>query len=302
MQISSNHKGILFASITALLWGFLAIALKVSLKVLQPIDVAWVRFSVAFTGLILFYLITRPQSLLILKQPPVRAIFAGIFLAMNYLGFITGLHFTSPSIAQVFIQLAPVIFAVIGFVYFKETIGIIRILGIVVVIAGLILFYRDQLSLLTGNPHNYNKGILWVIIGAISWALFATFQKKLVEQYPPMQLYLVIFGLPVIALLPMIHFSEFRTLSFSYLMLLLFLGANTLAAYGSLAFALKYLEANKISVIITQNPIITFICMFMLSELHVSWLEPEHYSIFTLIGAVLVISGAVMTVFSPKRK
>ena len=48
------NKGIYYASFTAFLWGFLAIALKVALKELSPVTVTWVRFIVAFVSLFCF--------------------------------------------------------------------------------------------------------------------------------------------------------------------------------------------------------------------------------------------------------
>ena len=78
---------------------------------------------------------------------------------------------------------------------------------------------------------------------------------------------------------------------------------NTLIAYGSLAMAFKFLEANKISMIVTLNPIITFIFMGILATIEVSWIEPEILSIKGMIAAFLVIFGAIMAVaFSSNNK
>ena len=43
-----NHKkGIAFAILTALLWGFLAILIKVALNKANPVTIVWVRMTVA---------------------------------------------------------------------------------------------------------------------------------------------------------------------------------------------------------------------------------------------------------------
>jgi drug/metabolite transporter (DMT)-like permease len=58
--------------------------------------------------------------------------------------------------------------------------------------------------------------------------------------------------------------------------------------------ALKNTEANKVSVIIIINPVITFITMGILTRLNVTWIEHERFSVITILGALLVISGAIL--------
>ncbi|MBN2350915.1 MAG: DMT family transporter [Bacteroidales bacterium] len=300
--MQEKYKGVIFASVTAFLWGFLAIALKVSLQDLSPIDITWIRFAVAFTILFFYYLIFNKSQLKIIIRPPIMLIGAALCLGLNYLGFITGLNFTSPSVAQVFIQLGPILLAVSGFIIYKERVGWKQLVGLLTALSGLLLFYHEQLRILIDDASVFNKGVLWVIIGATAWAGYSVMQKKLVRTHSPMPLNLVLFGLPALLFLPFVHFEKLSGLSLQYWFLLLFLGINTLIAYGSMAFALKYLEANKISVILTQNPIITFITMAILGALQVSWINPEHFSLVTIVGAAMVISGAIITVFTNSKR
>lgn len=207
------------------------------------------------------------------------------------------MHLTSPSISQVFIQTGPVILAIAGFVIFKEKVSVRQGFGLLVVLLGMLVFYREQIVVLAHGLGEYKKGVLWVLFGAFSWSIYAISQKKAVVTHHPMQLNLVIFGLPAILMIPFVKFSMFANLNLTDWLILLFLGLNTLAAYGSLAFALKYLEANKISVIITLNPLITFTVMAWLSKKQVSWIEAENYTLLTIFGALTVITGVILTVW-----
>ncbi len=301
MILTTKFKGIFFASVTAFLWGFLAIALKVSLVNLSPVDITWIRFIVAFILLTSFYIIFDSSQLRIIKNPPLLLLAAAICLGLNYLGFITGINYTSPAIAQVFIQIGPVLLALSGFIVYKEKVSIVQLTGLIIVVCGLILFYNEQLSSIAIDKKIFNTGILWIIFGAVAWSGFAVIQKKLVQSYPPMQLNIIIFGLPALFYSPFVSYNELLEISTEYWLLLIFLGLNTLAAYGSLAMALKYIQANKVSVIITQNPVITFITMAILGGLEVSWIAPENFTFLTIIGAVLVITGAVLTVFTRNK-
>ncbi len=296
MNITSNTKGILFASFTAFLWGFLSIILKISLNDLSPVDVTWARFFIAFTALSLYSLFTEKNHFKIFIKPPLLLILAALCLGLNYFGYISGLNYTSPSIVQVFIQIGPVLLAISGFVIYKETAIKRQVLGLIIVILGLAIFYNEQLSVLIGEKVIYNLGVLWVILGAIAWAAYAIIQKRLVRFNDPMRLNLVLFGLPAIIFLPFVKFIAFTSLDVGAWIILILLGLNTLLAYSALAFALKYLEANKVSVIITLNPVITFVAMAILSEIQVSWISPERFTLLTIIGAVLVVLGAIMTI------
>jgi hypothetical protein len=61
------------------------------------------------------------------------------------------------------------------------------------------------------------------------------------------------------------------------------------------------MEANKVSLIITLNPVITVIIMFFLGEAGVQWITPEHFSLLSIIGAALALSGAAFVVFFTRR-
>ena len=296
------NKGIYFAAFTALLWGFLAIAIKLSLDYLPPITVVWARFLLAFLILLLYYQFTNPKHLGILVKPPTFALLAGIALGFNYFGFISGIHYTSPSVGQIFIQSGPVLLALSGFVFFKERVTLLQGIGLLVVVLGLVVFYNEQIVKIAGGAAQSKLGVVLVLFGAVSWALYAVFQKIAVRTFDPMQLNLVIFGLPALAYTPFVEFSSFPGLSWQGWGLIIFLGLNTLGAYGSLAYALKYLEANKISVIITLNPLITFAIMAWLSYKQVSWIEPETFTLVTVVGALIVIFGVVLTVRRNKNR
>lgn len=221
-------------------------------------------------------------------------------LTLNYVGFAKGVDLTSPGNAQIFIQLGPILLAVVGIIVFKERLSIRQFMGFIVAGAGLTLFFRDQLANLLGKEDVYISGVIWVIVAAIAWTVFATFQKMLVQRYHAQQLNLVIFGLPILILIPFVDFRVFAEFTPGLWLLLSFLGVITIVAYGCLTEAFKYIEANKISVIVTLNPILTFIIMSILGSLQVSWIDAEIITIYSVIGALTVIFGAVMVVM-PKK-
>ena len=297
-------KGVLFASITAFFWGFLAIALKVASGLMDPLTIVWFRFLVAFSVLLIYFSIRKPAYLAILKNPPLYIIIASLGLGINYVAFLYGLKLTSPAIAQIIIQIGPIMLGIVGLVFFKEKISRRQAIGFGIAGLGLIIFYHESLGQMVDNEDIFNMGVLWIVVAAMAWVTYATLQKILVRKQPAQQLNLFLIGLPILVLFPFIKEEVFLHLSAGNWLLMIYLGLNTLIAYGSLAIAFKYLEANKVSVIITMNPIITFILMGILSYMEVSWIAPEILTTREAVAAALVLSGAVMAVAfaNPSRK
>jgi len=298
-----NHtKGIIYASVTAFFWGFLAIALKIAVREVEPVTVVWFRFLIAFVILALWQVFKNPASFRIFLKPPLLLILAALALTWNYMGYMLGIHYTTPSNAQLFIQTGPIMLAVAGFVFFKEKLNRNQLFGFAVAIVGLLFFYRDQLAAFFESQNLYNIGVGFTLTGALAWATYAISQKQLVSRHPVENLNLFLFGLPALVYIPFVDFTPLANLNYTWWLLLLFLGLNTFIAYTCLAQALKYTEANKVSVIIIVNPVITFVTMGILTELNVWWVTHERFSLVTIIGASLVITGAVLVSKKSKTK
>jgi LPXTG-motif cell wall-anchored protein len=300
--LSDNLKGILFAILTALLWGILAIALKIAVQQVDPFTIVWFRFTLAFSVLAMVVQFRRPRFFSIFRKPPIALIIAAIFLGVNYLGFLQGINYTTPGNAQVVMQIGPIMLAVVGILVYRERLTIQQMTGFAVAGIGLFFFYREQINNLIGNRAIYNQGMLWILLGASSWVVYATLQKRLVKSFAPQQLNLIIYLLPAIGYLPFVDFATFSHMSVGMWLLMIFLGMNTLIAYGALAEALKYTEANKISIIITCNPIITILVMLLLEALAINWIEPENFNPWAVVSGLLVITGAVLVVAKKKKK
>ena len=299
-----NHlKGIIFASITAFFWGFLAIALKVATDSFNVTNLVWFRFTFAFIVMVGYFAFKDPQKLRILIHPPLLALLAALGLALNYYGFTSGINHTSPSTAQIVIQLGPISLGLVGYLFFKEKIGKTQIMGFGVAFIGLAFFYYNQVSKIIDSEINvFNMGFMWIVIAALAWLTYASLQKILVKKHDSQMLNLIIFGLPALIYTPFVSFGDFQGIGLNNWLLLLFLGANTVIAYGCLSMAFKYTDVNKVSVIITLNPIITFIVMAILYQMDVSWINAEKMDLHTWLGALMVITGAVMVVYFKKKE
>jgi drug/metabolite transporter (DMT)-like permease len=283
-------------SITAVLWGILAIVLKYALQRFSGYTIIWFRFTFSFVFLSGYYLIKRPHFFEVLIKPPILGILAGIAMAGNYLGFTSGVALTSPSNAQILIQISPLLVTVVGVVYFKERLSLLQKSGFGIAAAGFVLFYWDQLQHLIISSQQYSRGNLWIIFAAITWTFFAVCQKLLVRIWTPQQTNLLIYLVAALVFSPLAVFHEFQGLRLSDWLTLIFLGANTLIAYGTLGEALKLLPANQVSAIIVLNPLITLILIGILSVRQLPWLASESTTLLGYAGAMLLLSGVGLVV------
>jgi drug/metabolite transporter (DMT)-like permease len=299
---NDNRKGALYALFTASLWGFMAIILKVITYDIPSVTVVWFRFAIAFLILAAWTYIFRRSDFSIFRRPPFLLFLAALFLAGNYTGFIAGIKYVSPSSSQVFIQIAPVSFALSGILIFREHVNWKHIVGFVLVLSGIALFYSEQLRDLAAGADHFTLGMVLVLLGGLSWAAFATAQKALLKKIGPNQLNLFVYGSCALALVPLVRFSQLGAMTSVNWIILTYLGLNTVLAYGSLSMAIKLTEATRVSVIITLNPIITFVTMAILTRMEVNWIEPEYFSLFSILGALSVLSGAILVIYAGWKK
>lgn len=296
---ANQKKGLIFACLTAVLWGFLAIALKVAVAEIDPITVSWFRFSIATFLILVFMTIKSNNEIKTLRKFPWLALVAAAGLSLNYIGYISGIQLTSPNNAQIIIQSAPLLLGVIGIVFFKEKISKRQLAGIGIAIVGFYFFYLNQLDgTIESAKAVYNNGSLYILIAALCWVIYAVCQKVLVRSYPVRVINFILFIFSTFALAPMVDYQSIFQMTIGMWFLMLFLGLNTLLAYSFLGEAFKYADANKVGIIITLNPLITIFVMTALTYLEVSWISPDTLTIPGFISAFAVIAGAILAVKS----
>lgn len=301
--MTQTTTGLLFAGITSFCWSILAIVLKWALTCASSGTIVWNRMFVAFLLLFTFFALFKRDQLSQLKKPPLLAILAGILLGANYFGYMKGIEFTTASNAQVMIQFAPLTLSLIGIFYFKEVLSKIQIIGTLLALSGFGFFYWDQISLSVTEPAKYILGNSWILFAAISWAVFASFQKILTQKgWRPQQINLVIYFVASFALAPLANFKDFLDISLFEGLILFTLGVNTIVAYGFFGEALKRAPASLISLIICLNPLGTIFLLKTLEFLDLDFVQAEVINWRGYIGASLVVTGVMLTVALKKKQ
>lgn len=290
--------GLCMAGGTALLWGFLAIAMKVASVDVPANTIVWFRFTFAFLLLIPLVALKDVGRLKIMAKPPVLGLLAAVALGLNYIGYVGGLDRTTPSNAQVLIQLAPLLLAVAGVVVFKERMGRVQRLGVLLAVIGFVVFGYDQYEASGVAREHLLLGNLILVGAAIAWTTYAVFQKMLLNRgFAPQDLNLLLYGLPTLTLWPLADFGVLAGMSPGMWLLMSFLGVNTLIAYGALGEAFKRLPAYQVGMIVTLNPLITLATMKVLGVMEVEWAPKDNVGMLGYCAALLVVTGIGVVLF-----
>ncbi|ELS31664.1 MULTISPECIES: DMT family transporter [Pseudanabaena] len=297
-QVSGRSRlGLALSLLTVLLWGLLAIALKIVLQQLDPFTVTWFRFT--FAGIVLGgYLAIRRQlptwqQLKKVSLPVFLVAVAG--LSLNYILFLTGLGKTSANNAQVLTQLAPMMMGIASLIIFKEKYNYQQWVGVAILICGLVLFSHEQVRSLVINLNSYMWGNTLLILGAIVWAFYGLAQKQLLLNLPSTSVLLCLYLSAAVLFSPLAHPERLLTLSGMHLIALIFCALNTVIAYGAFAAALEHWEASRVSVILTLAPIVTLTASSILPSFVPQLLSPSPLSLLGWIGAIAVVVGSMTT-------
>lgn len=304
-QVSGRSRlGLALSLLTVLLWGFLAIALKIVLQELDPFTVTWFRFAVSGTllGIYLGLCHKLPTWQQLRKISLPVFIVAVVGLSLNYILFLIGVNQTSANNAQVITQIAPVMMGLASLVIFKEKYNRKQWGGVAILILGLLLFSHDQVRSLVTSLDTYLWGNVLLVIGAIVWAFYGLAQKQLLLNLPSTSVLLCLYISAAILFAPLAHPTRLFTLSIVPMAALIFCAFNTLIAYGAFAAALEHWEASRVSAIITLAPLVTLGASALLPTFFPRLLLPSPLNWLGYLGAIAVVSGSLIISLSANHQ
>ena len=290
--------GIALALTTAMCWGALPIAMKQVLTDMEPYTVVWYRFLMAGVGLV-FILVPRRQL------PPLRLFFRGRWLLLllvatggllgNFIFFSSSLQYLSPTASQVIGQLSPVGMMVASVLILKERMRVTQVIGAILLVTGLLLFFNTSLIEIFTRLTDYTLGVILGVCAATVWVCYGVAQKVLLRRLGSQQILFLLYILCTLALstvakpLAVLHLSGWQ------LACLLFCGANTLIGYGALAEAMARWQAAQVSAIVTLTPLFTLFFSDLLSLLWPDYFAAPALNIVGYLGAFVVVAGAMFS-------
>ncbi len=299
---SGNWKiGFAMALTTAVLWGMLPIALKVVLAGMDAWTISWWRLAASMLGLGAF-LAWRGQlprlgagrsALMLLGV-------ALVTLVANYVLYLLALDHTTPSVAQVVIQLAPILLLLGGVFVFRERFAARQWFGFVVLGAGLLLFFNHRLPDLARPTEGLGLGVVLMVAAAVAWAVYGLAQKQLLLHFTARQVLWMLYVGASIALLPAATPAAIFDLDGLQLGMLAFCCANTLIAYGAFGEALHRWDVSRVSAVLSTAPLVTIGLMWLIERAGFGLVAPEGLNALSIVGALAVVAGSMTSALAAR--
>jgi len=297
--------GLALALTTAVFWGLLPIALQVALEGMDAWTITWYRFATAALalGIFLAWRGRVPLRAPLTRRGWVLYAVALLCLVANYVSYLLSLELTSPTVAQVLIQLAPMFLLFGGVIVFRERFAPLQWAGFVVLVAGLLVFFHDRYAEVFALQTRLGLGVAVMLFSALVWSVYAMAQKQLLTQLASGQVLFLLYAGAVPLLLPPAQLAQILELNGLQLGMLAFCCANTVIAYGCFAEALEHWEVSRVSAVVTLAPIVTVLGMQGAAWLWPAGVPAESLSGWNLLGASLVVAGSMTTALAaqPRR-
>jgi len=294
--------GFTLALTTAVLWGMLPIALKVVLTGMDAWTISWFRLAVSMLGLGVF-LAWRGQLPRLRDAGRAGILLLGIALAMlvaNYVLYLVALDHTTPSVAQVVIQLAPLLLLLGGVYVFHERFAARQWLGFVVLGVGLLLFFNHRLPELARPTEGLGLGVALMVAAAVAWAIYGLAQKQLLVHFTARQVLWTLYLGASVVLLPAATPAAIMNLDALQLWMLAFCCANTLVAYGAFGEALHCWDVSRVSAVLSTAPLFTIGSMWLLERSGLGLLAPEGLNALSIVGALAVVAGSMTSALAAR--
>lgn len=281
-----NLIGNLLAFLTMMIWATTYISTKVLLKNLEPMEILFYRFVIAYIVLMIIY--PKFKKLHKLREE-LLFIAAGISgVTLYYLIENIALKYTLASNVGLFISIAPIFTAILSD-FFIEHGGLTKqlVYGFMIAIIGVFLVLFNGNFVLKLNP----MGDLLAILAAFVWAIYSVILKKINNKFDYNNIYITrkVFFYGVLCMIPIIlcfkiklNFSELviPTVTFNILFLSLIASALCFVMWN---VGVNFIGAIKASNYIYIVPLITAITSVIVLD--------ENITPIVILGACVILAG-----------
>jgi drug/metabolite transporter (DMT)-like permease len=305
-RLPAQQPGIAFAlaSLTAVVWGLLPLALRKLVPLLDGTTITSLRFGVAAIVVGLWLAVRGELPDLHRLRPALRWLLAiGVLgLTINYVNFVKGVQLTTPAIAQVVTQLSNIFLLLGGLVVFRERFAPLQWLGFALLMVGLALFFNHRLPQLLAGGSGLALGVGLLTIGSLAWACYGLIQKRLLREYSATQLLWLFYVGGTLVLLPFA--SPLRALALPPLEAgaLVFCILNTIVGYGAYAEAMRRGEVARVSATVTTAPLFTLAAGWAAVAWAPAFAVPEQPNGLSVLGACCVVAGCALCALGASRR
>lgn len=292
MKEKNNLQGIALAVLATLIWSGNFIVARAVHKEITPLQLSFYRWGTA--TILLFPFAWRTC---ITEWPQVKKHLPYLFWLsltgvslFNTLVYIAG-HYTSAiNLALIGTTSSPVFANILARIFLKEKLGIAKISGMLICIAGiLVLLSKGNLQNLL-NLH-FSEGDAWVLLAALSFAVYTILVRKRPPVISPLNLLFSSFLLGTLLLLPLflleMNTGKHITWDISLVSVILYLGLGaSIISFFIWNKSIQILGAGRTALFGNLIPIF--------SSLEAVIILHEQFSIVHIISMLIVLAGLVI--------
>jgi len=296
--ISKDKTAYIFLILTTLFWaGNFIVGKAASLFEIPPFTLNFYRWTFAWLILAPFtikeiiekknYIFGNIKLIIILGITSITIFNSIVYYSLNFTQVISGV---------LMISTIPVMIIVFCWLLKIEKTNIFQILGVIFSLCGVVVIItKANLSILLNL--NFNKGDLWMVVAMFSWALYSALLRKKKLELSQLSLLQTIISAGLVFLLPAylielslgyranIHLPFILTLTY----VVLFPG---LASFILWIKGISIIGSNRAGIFLHLIPIFSTIFAIIIFK--------EKFMLYHLIGAILIISGIILS--SKKNK
>jgi drug/metabolite transporter (DMT)-like permease len=278
------------ALLTVLFWGASFVATKIALRDVSPIVLVTLRFVLGVIVLFAALRLRRQRLAVDRRDGPILIVLAFNGIWFHQMLQATGLaQGASATNTGWYVAVIPVFTAILAALFLKESIGPLKIIGIVTATVGVLLVVsKGNLADVLAHGLPVTTGDALALASAPNWAIFSVISKSVLKRYPPTVVMTIVITIGWLMLLPFFlasdGFAEIAQLTPGGWASLLFLGV----ACSGLAYIFWYdvlheADAGSVSAFLYLEPIVTVIVAAIVLD--------ESIVPATLIGGAIILLG-----------
>lgn len=286
------YTGILFAILASIIWSGNFIVARGVIDEIPPVSLAFYRWLTA--SVIIFPLAIKKFTV---EKPIALANWKYFFWVsltgitlFNTLIYVAGHYSPAINLALIGTTSSPVFAVILAAIFLKDKIRPLRIAGMLICIAGIVLLLsRGSLKALIN--FQFSTGDLWVLGGAMAFAIYNTLVRKKPREISAVNFLFLIFSGGTLLLLPLYIWERIHSTSpvwnWQLVLIVLYLGLGaSVICYLLWNAAIERLGSPRTALFGNLIPIF--------STLEAVWLLDEQITAIHLASGLLVIIGLVI--------
>jgi drug/metabolite transporter (DMT)-like permease len=268
--------------VAVILWSSSFVGIRAALIEYSPIEVAVLRFvisSIALFLVILFHKINLPN-----KKDYFPFALLGLVLFINHIALNYGIRTITAGETTLIVSSSQLFQVLLAYLFLNETISIRFLLGLFFCFLGVtIIAFQNPIGL------SFNLGVVFVLIAAITNAIYFILQKPLLMKYRPLEVISYSTWIATLMLLPFGRgvIGVVSTADMSATTAVIYIGIATVVAHICWSKILAKIEASKAAVFLYTVPVMTIIIGFL-------WLR-ELPSLVSCVAGTIILGGVILS-------